>query len=84
LGSVLGPLLFNISVSDLDSLTECSLRKFADDTKLSGAVDTVERRDAIQRDLDNLEKRAHKNLTRFSKAKCKVLYLGQDTNRHVV
>ena len=40
-------------------------QQFADDTKLSGAIDTTGRRNVNQRDL-----------MRFNKAKCKVLHLG--------
>ena len=46
-GSILGQMFIIIFISDMDIENECTLIKFAVDTKLSGAADTIEGRDAI-------------------------------------
>ena len=75
-GLTMGPVLFSIFVGNMDSGIKCILSKFADNTKLSVEVGTIEGRDAIQRGLDSLERWACANLMNLNKAKCKVLHLG--------
>ena len=52
-GSVLGPVLVNIFINDLDEGIEGALIKFADDTKLGGIANTLEDRLNIQKDLES-------------------------------
>lgn len=66
----------------MDWRTECTLSEFPDDSKLSGAVDTLVARETIQRDPDRLERQAYMNFVKFIKANYKVLYLGWGNPEH--
>ena len=39
---ILGPVLFNIFINDIDNGIECTVCKFVDDAKVNSKVDRVE------------------------------------------
>lgn len=53
--SILAWVLLNIFINYIDSGIKCALSKFAGNTKLSDTVNTLDGRDALQRDFGRLE-----------------------------
>ena len=67
-GSVLGPILFNMYISDLVSLFNCSSALFADDTKIFSIP--LENPDALSSDLKLVKDWCDKLLLSRNEAKC--------------
>ncbi|CAM4501029.1 unnamed protein product [Lepidochelys kempii] len=75
-GSVLGPILFNLFITDFGAKSGSVLIKFADDTKLGGIANLEKDRDILQEDLDDLVNWSNSNRMKFNSEKCKVMHLG--------
>ena len=78
-GSVLGPLLFNIFISDLPAQLVCDNQSYADDLKIfAPSVNS----DFLQRDVNEVVKWATHNSLTINLQKCAVIHLGS-TNPNV-
>ena len=74
-GSILGPLLFVLSINEIyDNVDEHSnINLYADDTKLWRKIATSADCDVLQKDIDSLYKWCIANKMKFHENKCKVL-----------
>ncbi|KAJ7410704.1 hypothetical protein BTVI_52723 [Pitangus sulphuratus] len=78
-GSVLGLVLFNTFIHDLDVEIKCTLTKFEENVKLGGSSNLFKGRKFLWRDLDRLDQWIKDKCTRFIEMKCRIQLL--DYNR---
>lgn len=78
-GSVIGPLLFLILISDIDSNVASSfLSSFADDTRVGSAISSPEDANLLQRDLEAIYTWAETNNMLFNENKFELLRYGKN------
>lgn len=75
-GSVLGPLLFLLFVNDLPEDIKCSIKMFADDTKMWSVLRSEEDSRMLQEDLDRLTEWSENWQLLFNTEKCKIMHMG--------
>ena len=75
-GSVLGPVLFVISINDINSYVSSKILKFANDTKIVGVFSRPEGVMQLRQDLVDLYRASNDWLMLFNTEKCKVMHLG--------
>ena len=89
-GSVLGPILFLIYVNDIPEIVNCSIKIFADETKLFRTVKSIDDCNILQNDLNTLSQWTNDWLLSFSvnityaicmTLHCKVMHIGKKTTR---
>ena len=83
-GSVLGPVLFDIFIDDIDDCAELItlLLKFADDTKGMQEIGGPGDRDKLQQAMDKMIEWAKTRGMKFNIPKCKVMHIGRNNPRY--
>ncbi|CAM5098212.1 unnamed protein product [Eretmochelys imbricata] len=76
-GSVLGPILFNIFINDLEKGVNGDVAKFTDDTKLLKIVKSQADCKELQMDPANLGDLITQWQMKFNVDKCKVMHIGK-------
>lgn len=77
--SIMGQMPCNIFISDLSNGSEWTLAEFADDSKLWRALETLENKAVIQKDLDKLDEWSDRTFLEFRKGKRSILHLEHDS-----
>ncbi|CAM5102996.1 unnamed protein product [Eretmochelys imbricata] len=77
-GSVLGHILFNLFINDLEKGVNSEVSKFADDTKLLKEVKTKADCEELQKDLTKLNDWGTKWQMKFNVDKYKVMHIGKN------
>ena len=77
-GSVLGPTLFIHYINDLPPNTDCTVKVFADYSKIYSGVNTPDDREKLQQGIDALVHWSKKWLMNFNSDKCKGLHIGKN------
>ena len=75
-GSVLGPYLFVIYINDIDDTVSSKILKFADYTKITASISSVEEQHILQTDITRLMEWSEEWQMKFNENKCKVMHLG--------
>ena len=75
MGTVLGPLLFSLYISDIMVGIESEIHLFADDCVYYRQTDSTEDTQKLKKDVDQLGKLARKWGMRFQPVKCNIMQL---------
>ena len=82
-GSVLGGILFDIFIDDIDDvIIRALIKKFADDTKLAMTIRNLLDAQEMQANLDRIGEWANKWKMSFNVKKCKVMHYGRSNIRY--
>ena len=83
-GSVLGGILFDVFIDDIDlAVVNAFIRKFADDTKMAMVIQNIKDAEEMQRNLERFCQWAQKWKMEFNTKKCKVMHFGARNPRYV-